>query len=388
MQRADIPDKFPIPFAGPVTAPFIRPIPESSQIGIDDGAASLETGFPPLCFSPLASGGVPPQGRDFNGIFKQITQWSQWQAACGPVQFDAVFSAAIGGYPEGAIVESVIQAGLFYRSTADDNTSDPDASGPNWTAFVPTASTGVAGQARNLSGSNSSGTVAAWTADEMVVETVLGGLAKKLSSISVSINLATTGANGMDTGAIPAAGDLHVYLIHNPLAGTTATLATVAGSGQTIYPGGNMPAGYTMSALLWSGRTTGSALRNFCQRDRDIQITTVEVLTGGTSLTPAAVDFSTAVPINAKSWSGYSDITATSGLGNFVTIQASSVGTGVFGIGRIQISGQTTQNGSGPVGTVFTPIPKMLFATARSAWYYFTLLNGGNLDITCNGYSI
>ncbi len=133
MLASDIPAKFNIPFADSAGGPYIRPVPEASQIGIQNGAASLTDGFPPLCFTPVSSGGVPPFGEDFNGILNQITAWNQWQSAGGPVVFDGVFAAAIGGYPSGAILQSAVYDGLLWRSTADDNTTDPDSSSSaNW----------------------------------------------------------------------------------------------------------------------------------------------------------------------------------------------------------------------------------------------------------------
>ena len=60
MLASAIPIKFPIPFGNSAGGGYIRPIPQASQIGIANGAASLTDGFPPLNFLPLGSGGVPP----------------------------------------------------------------------------------------------------------------------------------------------------------------------------------------------------------------------------------------------------------------------------------------------------------------------------------------
>jgi len=62
MLSTSIPPKFPIPFANAAGPSFIRPIPTASQIGIQDGAASLTDGFPPDCFTPVVAGGTPPFG--------------------------------------------------------------------------------------------------------------------------------------------------------------------------------------------------------------------------------------------------------------------------------------------------------------------------------------
>lgn len=132
MLASGIPAKFNIPWANGAGGSFIRPIPQASQIGVQDGAASLTDGFPPLNFVPVASGGVPPFGQDFNGILKQITQWAQWYSAGGPIVWDSAFSSAVGGYPAGALVASAVTVGILWISTADNNTSNPDTGGANW----------------------------------------------------------------------------------------------------------------------------------------------------------------------------------------------------------------------------------------------------------------
>ena len=133
LTQSAAPPKFNIPWGNGAGVPYIRSIPQPSQIGITNCAASLTDGFPPLSFTPPGAGGCPPLGADFNGIFKQITQWSQWDGAGGPIFYDSVFAAsASGGYPKGAIVQSAIVPGDFWMSTADSNTTNPDAGGANW----------------------------------------------------------------------------------------------------------------------------------------------------------------------------------------------------------------------------------------------------------------
>lgn len=136
MKAINIPSKFPIPFANAAGGSYIRNIPEASQIGITDGAASLTDGFPPLNFLPVASGGVPPFGQDFNGLMKLVTQWIQWTNNAGvPVGYDSSFQTSIGGYPKGAFLLQAAVQGKFWISTADDNVTDPDTGGAGWMAF-------------------------------------------------------------------------------------------------------------------------------------------------------------------------------------------------------------------------------------------------------------
>lgn len=132
LTQSSIPPKFGTPWGSNAGAAYIRSIPAISQIGIQNCAASLPDGFPPLTFVPATGGGCPPFGQDFNGILKQITQWNQWQSAGGPVFYDSAFSTAISGYPKGAILSSAVTPGTLWMSTVDNNTTNPDALGAGW----------------------------------------------------------------------------------------------------------------------------------------------------------------------------------------------------------------------------------------------------------------
>jgi hypothetical protein len=131
MLLSNLPAKFPVPFANAAGASYIRPIPVPTQAGITPGAASLADGFPQICFIPTTSNGIPPAGQDLNGILNQITAWNRWQNAGGTVPYDATFSAAIGGYPYGAIVQSTAN-GKLWLNVVDGNTTNPDAGGSGW----------------------------------------------------------------------------------------------------------------------------------------------------------------------------------------------------------------------------------------------------------------
>lgn len=132
MQVSSIPTKVQLPWANNASPSLITAIPVLSQIGVNAGRASFSDGFVPLNFTPVASGGIPPFGADFNGIFNQLSAWTRWQNVGGPNIFDQAFATAVGGYPNGAIVQSAIVAGNFWMSTTDNNTNDPDAGGANW----------------------------------------------------------------------------------------------------------------------------------------------------------------------------------------------------------------------------------------------------------------
>jgi hypothetical protein len=135
MLLASIPLRMKVVWAAGAVAPYVHQVPDPSQIGVTGGAASFTTGFPPLTFSPIASGGVPPWGNDFNGILQQITGWNQWQAAGGVVPWDSAFSTAVGGYPKNAVVASATTFARMWVSQVDGNTTNPDTGGANWAKF-------------------------------------------------------------------------------------------------------------------------------------------------------------------------------------------------------------------------------------------------------------
>ena len=132
------------------------PIPIPSQIPTSNGRASWTDGFPPLTFNPVAAGGVPPFGQDFNGVLCQLSQWTRWFNAGAQVQYDGTFSSAVSGYPNGAILQQAANSTCVWISTTDNNTSDPDTGGANWVSSCPVP--GQAGQPGTYYGGASSGT--------------------------------------------------------------------------------------------------------------------------------------------------------------------------------------------------------------------------------------
>ena len=176
---------------------------------------------------------------------------------------------------------------------------------------------GVVGTVRNLKMSVSTASASAtMTADEIVVESALGGLRYCLASFNKTINLATTGAGGMDTGSAPVSGYVALYAIYNPTTQTSALLAVNATSSAApnVYGGANMPSGYTASALVSVWATNGSGqFKIGGQRDRWISFPTILALTSSTAqASPASISIAAAVPLNATSVRGSTNVTSSS----------------------------------------------------------------------------
>lgn len=167
---------------------------------------------------------------------------------------------------------------------------------------------GIVGQARNarmyMSAASASGT---FTADEVIVETALGGLRYCVSGVNKIINLVSAGAGGMDTGAAPASGFVGIYLIYNPVLAVSALLAVNANAAiGHVYGGANMPAGYTASGLIAVLPTNASSqfLPAFL-RDRKVSFAARSAISTATqAVTPTALSISALVPPNAISITG------------------------------------------------------------------------------------
>lgn len=78
------------------------------------GLASIAKGFPPITQQPLASGGLPPQRADFNGIFNLISQFLLYSQNGGVFTYSATLDynpPAMVGDSEGNIYICIAQNG-------------------------------------------------------------------------------------------------------------------------------------------------------------------------------------------------------------------------------------------------------------------------------------
>lgn len=206
---------------------------------------------------------------------------------------------------------TVASAQLPTATTSTLGAVEIDGTSIKIAAGVISSTQGLVRESVNLQGNAASAAAtAAWTADEIIVETTLGGAPLKLTNTnSLSFNGGGTGANGMDTGAMPTSGNLYIYIIYNPNTTAVRTLGTIAGSGSSIYGGANMPSGFTYSALLWSGVTNSSAQfyqwQQWGNKVGQAPATALSAHAGVTSFTSANLQTTPAAPANAHTVSGY-----------------------------------------------------------------------------------
>ncbi|MEY0950249.1 hypothetical protein AB7179_08610 [Providencia manganoxydans] len=125
-----------------ITKPFAQngqknAIPENYSSSMESNQATWDTGFGQITMIPVAAGGLPPKGQDFNGIFNQISENVVYLSKGGRFKFSADYAAAINGYPKGAILQSDDET-KEYQSLVDNNkvnfnTANPSLVDAAWT---------------------------------------------------------------------------------------------------------------------------------------------------------------------------------------------------------------------------------------------------------------
>jgi len=232
MQTSSQPKLLPVPFAD---AGSKQNIPNDSQIGITAGRASYTDGFPPLTRTPLAAGGVPPFGTDFNGVLNDITAALRWSQSGAGYPFNAAFNTAIAGYPKGAKIPNSTLDG-YWLNTTDGNTANPEVTGAATTGWVPAENYGVTG-ITGLSGSS----VTLTTLQASKERITLAG------TLSANINL-----------VLPAW--IKRWIVVNNCTGNfSVTVKTPNGSGVSIPNGSTVPVSGD-GTNIYRDDTTGSLI--------------------------------------------------------------------------------------------------------------------------------
>ncbi len=243
--------------------------------------------------------------------------------------------------------------------------------------------TGTIGQSRNAVMTCSSVSASqTFTADELIVETELGGIQYRINSINLAVNLAATGAGGMDTGTAPASGFVALYVIYNPTTQTAALLAKNATSVKVneVYSGINMPSGYTASALVAVWPTNASGQLIYGQLiNRKAIFQNTSAVTSTAVVTNGSVSLVNIVPLNAKTIDGFIAAAITTGSGTIYGIASSD---SVSGLSK-QVWGYSTNSSS--VQGYFGGLPLL---TPQKLYYSFGYSGGTawSWQVGINGY--
>lgn len=115
---------------------------ESSSSTTANGIATFDSGFPPITMQPLSAGGIPPSGKDFNGVLYAVTLQQQWQNAGMTYAYNSTFASQINGYPKGAIIPSTVYTGQWLNLN-EANSSSPESPTGATTGWVPINNYGI-----------------------------------------------------------------------------------------------------------------------------------------------------------------------------------------------------------------------------------------------------
>lgn len=320
MQNSSQPKLIPTPFADNGAR---QNIPNDSQIGIIAGRASYNDGFPPLTRTPLAAGGVPPFGTDFNGVLNDITSAIRWAQAGSGYPFNTEFNVAIGGYPKGATIPNSTLDG-YWLNTVEGNTSNPEAPGATITGWVPaenygaTSISGLSGSSITLStlqaskekiyldgtlSSNINLTLPAWVKTWFVINNCSGNF---------SVTVKTPSGSGV---AIPAGGS-DVLMGNGTDIQSALSLIGLGGGGSSLpvgvpvpWPTSTPPAGWiTMSGQSISQSQLPKLYAAYGAKLPDLRGEFIRGWDNGRGLDPSRALLNEQLPTGIRQFTGNNDV--------------------------------------------------------------------------------
>jgi hypothetical protein len=158
---------------------------------------------------------------------------------------------------------------------------------------------GAIASGRNIAAKNNAATPNTkldLSADELQLKDANGNV-KVVTSVAVTIDFGTTGANGIDTGSQSASTWYYGWVV-------AKEDGTVAGLGSASSSAPTMPSGYTYKALVSAARSNGSTqfvkYRQFGNRVKYENVQ--QVVTGGTATTETTVSVTGNIPPIAPAW--------------------------------------------------------------------------------------
>lgn len=218
-------------------------IPVPSQIAVTPGKASYTDGFPPLNMTPLPSGGIPPSGKDMNGILFAVSSYLAWIQGGGQFYYSAAFVTQNTGYAVGAILRSASDATKLWRNTVADNALDPDVTPTGWVAI--TEGGGGAG-ATGLQSSS----IAAGTVNNLACPNTVGFLDVLPNAGNSLLTGVAAGANGQFL-TITNMHASNLLTIASLNAGSTAANRFRLATDLTLLQFGSLSFRYSASLTVW-----------------------------------------------------------------------------------------------------------------------------------------
>ena len=252
-----------------------------------------------------------------------------------------------------------------------------DSTLARWVAKSPVRAPAVRGSGRGIRTFNNASTPDSKmdvTADELVLKTTTGAPALA-SAVSVTIDIAVSGAGGLDTGAEANSTWYYLWIIRQTATGTIAGLLSTSATSPT------MPTGYSHMALVGAVYNDGSGnFRTTQSFESKVYQADVEVLNGAGVTSWTSLSIATAAPAIAIHAYGRSSIETN----NLVGIRVASDSSGVIGVREaVANAGSTTVVDSQYGGSNFD----LPLVTAQTIWRKHNATTAGQI-IIINGFDL
>lgn len=228
-------------------------------------------------------------------------------------------------------------------TTATTQSANDNSTKVATTAYVATAvaaapSLGIQGSFKNLKHVWASNTTTTITADQVML--MNGSNAPYLATnVSLTLNSATSGANGIDTGSVTTSTWYYIYVIYNG--------SSVASLMSTSPASPSLPGGYTYYARIGAARTDGSShFLGFIQYGR-----TVQYMVGSNLSALPKIDGSSSVQGSTST-----PTFITESVSNFVPSTASKIRVIVSTNGSGSVNAMVVPNNNyGPISSITNP---------------------------------
>jgi len=216
------------------------------------------------------------------------------------------FTATASAVNEITVANAATTTGPTISATGDDTNIDLNIAGKGTGQVKITKLASAIASGRNIAARTNSSTPNSKvdiTADELIVKDT-NSVAMLLSSVSLTLDITASGANGLDTAAEAGNTWYYGWVIAKP-DGTTAGLISASATAPT------MPSGYTYKGLATAVRNDGSSnFVKYRQRGNSVYYEAgVSVLSGGTASVETAITITSVVPPIAHAFSAYGNCT-------------------------------------------------------------------------------
>lgn len=225
-----------------------------------------------------------------------------------------------------------------------------------------------------------SASTVAVAADAVVLSDSAGHL-KRFTSLSETLNIANTGANGRDVtenaGAEQASAWYHVWAIGK----SDGTLDVFAS--QACYPGGSsiysvLPSGYVWAGYIGAVYNDGSSnLIQLQQRGDIVTRTQLTVVSNGAATTMTSVSLAAGIPQTAREVRAI--LSVLNSTASFVAVNGNLAANSGGGYGSVSFYAPYVANGNGAGSSV-----DLIILTAQTIWYSVT--TGGRLTAVVTGW--